>query len=403
MPDLAQCRAQIDALDAQLVALLEARMDVSRAIAREKRARGLPVYQPNREKIVLEQVAARVKDPADAPAVCALYRQIMALSRQCQHAVPGEAEIAAPGEPEAAAPGEIAPPSEPEAAAPMWDARTRVAYPGTSGAFSEEAARRYFGKDASATACPSFDAAAWAVRAGGADYAVLPVENSTTGTVLESERLIEKYGLSIVGEVYVPVRHQLLGVCGARLSDVREVCSHPQAIAQCHEFLLAHSEWRLMPSQNTALSARQVSKAGDPSIAAIASLDAAKKWGLCVLRQDISDAPNNATRFAIVALSPKADPAADKASITFRLGDHVGALARVTGAFAQGHINLIKLESRPVPGAQFTYAFRADLDWHNDRPALERALEAASRDTDTLQLLGLYQKAKEIAPWNTSP
>lgn len=379
MDELARLRESIDEIDAQICRLFEARMDAARAVAAYKRERNMPVLQPERERAVLERAAARMGNPDYAPGARMLFEALMAASRALQH------EALASGRAEAPA-GRALP------EAPL------VAYPGAPGSFSEQAALDFFGEEARTLAVDTFEEAARALAEERADCAVLPLENSTAGSVDESYALIEDMRLNIAGEQYVKVAHHLLGAPGAKLEDVREVRSHPQAIAQCRTLLLGHPEWRVVPCENTALAARAVRDARDPSVAALASARAGALYGLTVLHRDAQDAERNATRFAVLTREPVEPPAADKASVVFTLPDEVGALARVMAAFARRRINLKRLQSRPVPEAPWTYRFHADLEWISGRRALLSALEEAGRDAQSLTLLGLYANNRRDAP-----
>ncbi len=378
MDELARLRDAIDQIDAEICRLFEARMDVAGAVAAYKRERNMPVLQPERERAVLERAAARMGNPDHAPGARMLFEALMAASRALQHeALTDRAE----------APAARALPEDP-----------LVAYPGAPGSFSEQAALGFFGETARTLAVDTFEAAARALAEGRADCAVLPLENSTAGSVDESYRLIEDMRLNIAGEQYVKVAHHLLGAPGAKLESVREVRSHPQAIAQCRALLLGHPEWCVVPCENTALAARAVRDAHDPSVAALASERAGALYSLTVLHRDAQDARRNATRFAVLTREPVEPPDADKASVVFTLPDEVGALARVMAAFARQRINLKRLQSRPVPEAPWTYRFHADLEWTSDRRALVLALEEAGRDAQSLTLLGLYANNREDAP-----
>lgn len=376
MRDLSDYRAQIDRIDRQLVALFEARMGVVAQVAAYKRAQGMQVLQPDRERQVLDKAEALLKDPAHGPAVRQVYETLMAVSRALQHQSLLDDDKAVPQ-------------------AVSWKDEPRVVYPGAQGAFSEQAALCFFGPGAHVQAADTFEMAAAAVAAGRADYAVLPIENSTAGSVEETYRLLGEYSLKIAGEQPVRVRHHLLGVPGSSLAGIRQVRSHPQAIAQCHGFLMAHPQISVLPEANTALSAQAVARLGDPSVAAIASLRAAEQYGLIPLCQEIQDARHNVTRFIVAAGAPIDVAGADKATLVFRLDNRAGQLARVLTAFARQGMNLSKLESRPIPDAPWAYAFYADIEWTQDRRALYRALEEAGRDAREITLLGLYRSAKE--------
>ena len=268
-----------------------------------------------------------------------------------------------------------------------------IAYPGTVGSFSHGAARAAF-PEGECVGYETFPEAARAVVEGRADYALLPVENSFAGAVLPTYSLLEKLPLHIVGETMKAVRHHLLGVPGATLADVRTVASHPQAIAQCDAFLQTLPGVQIVPSANTAISAREVAKAGEKSHAAIASLEAAAEYGLVPLAENIQTSATNTTRFFILAASaiPLASPA--KATVTFTVDNQVGALVRVLSSFAESGLNMSRIESRPLPETPFQYFFSADFEGAMDAAHLSRAMAAARPYTCQLRLLGVYPKAE---------
>jgi len=268
-----------------------------------------------------------------------------------------------------------------------------IAYPGTAGSFSHGAAQAAF----PGSVCVGYDTfpeAAQAVVDGLADYALLPVENSFAGAVLPTYSLLEKLPLHIVGETMKAVRHQLLGVPGASLSDIRTIASHPQAIAQCDEFLQTLPGVQIVPSGNTAISAREVAEQGDPSRAAIASVEAAKEYGLTVLAENIQTSATNTTRFFILSLSPIPLAAPRKATVTFTVNNEVGALVRVLSSFAESGLNMSRIESRPIPDTPFQYFFSADFEGEMDAAHLSRAMAAARPYTCALRLLGVYPRAE---------
>ena len=271
--------------------------------------------------------------------------------------------------------------------------RPVIAYPGTDGSFSHAAAQSAF-PEGDCVGYPTFPEAAQIVLDGQADYALLPVENSSAGAVIQTYSLLEKLPLHIVGEVTRAVRHQLLGVPGATLETIRQIDSHPQAIAQCDEFLQGLRGVRIMPSNNTAISAREVAEAGDVTRAAIASLEAAKAYGLAVLAENIQTSNANTTRFVILSKHavPLASP--DKASIIFTVNNEIGALAKVLTIFAEHGLNMSRIESRPLPETTFIYFFIADFEGEMDAAHLSRAMEQARPHVGELRLLGVYPRAK---------
>ncbi len=268
-----------------------------------------------------------------------------------------------------------------------------IAYPGTAGSFSHGAAMDAF-PDGEYAAYPTFPEAARAVAEGRADYALLPVENSFAGAVLPTYSLLENLPLHIVGETMRPVRHHLLGLPGASLDGVRQIASHPQAIAQCDAVLATLKDVQILPSANTAISAREGARMGDPSRAAIASMEAAKEYGLIPLTQNIQTSATNTTRFFILSMSAIPLDAPSKATVTFRVNNEVGALVKVLSSFADSGLNMSRIESRPLPDTPFQYFFSADFEGEMDAAHLSRAMAAARPYTCALRLLGVYPRAK---------
>lgn len=271
--------------------------------------------------------------------------------------------------------------------------RQVIAYPGTAGSFSAAAAQEAF-PNGECVGYATFPEAAQAVVDGAADYALLPVENSFAGAVLTTYSLLEKLPLYIVAETAKPVRHQLLGVPGASLADIRQIASHPQAIAQCDAFLATLKDVQLIPSANTAISAREVAERGDPAYAAIASEEAARAYGLVILRRNIQTSSCNTTRFFVLSRTETPLDTPRKATVIFTVNNEVGALVRVLASFAESGLNMSRIESRPVPEAPFKYFFSADFEGPMDPAHLAVAMEAAKPYTRDLRLLGVYPKAR---------
>lgn len=372
MEALNQYRAKIDETDRQLLALYEARMDVCGQVADYKREHNMEIYQPERERQVIARVGERVQNPDHAPGARALFEALMASSRALQRVRLDEGRPRpAPGRPV-----------------------RLIAYPGAPGAFSEQAALFFAGEQAATRAYKRFCDVAVALKNGEVDRAVLPIENSTAGAVDETYRLIAAHGLAIVGECVIRVEQHLLGLEGATLKDVREIRSHPQAIAQCHDFLLRLEGVAVVPCENTALAAQAVADGGDRSIAAIAGMRAKKAYGLSVLASDIEDAGDNCTRFVCLAHTPPACDDGDKATLLFTVGDQVGALKQVIDAFAEEGINMSHIASSPEPSAPWIYSFFADIEWHRGEAALHAALKNVADRTKSLSLLGLYRRSE---------
>lgn len=270
--------------------------------------------------------------------------------------------------------------------------RQVIAYPGTAGSFSASAAHEAF-PNAECVGYPTFPEAVQAVLDHKANYALLPVENSFAGAVLTTYSLLEKHPVHIVGETMKRVRQQLVGVPGATVEGLRQIASHPQAIAQCDEFLATLHGVQIVPSANTAISAREVAENGDPTCAAIASEEAAATYGLEILRRDIQTNQHNTTRFVILGLNQLPLRSPNKATVIFTVNNEVGSLVRVLESFARSGLNMSRIESRPMPDSPFLYFFAADFEGSMDSEHLTRAMEDAAFFTQELRLIGVYARA----------
>jgi prephenate dehydratase len=269
----------------------------------------------------------------------------------------------------------------------------RVAFQGEPGAFSEEAAERFFGA-IDPLPCRDLAATFQAVRSGAAAAAMVPVENSYAGSIHEAyDRLLE-HGLPVIGELTLPVRHCLLARPGTRLEDVRQVLSHPQALAQCERYLRRLGV-TAVAVYDTAGSARQVAEAGEPGQAAIAGARAGERYGLVALARDIQDAPGNATRFYAVGAEGATVPPPGEWNRTVVVlalpgADRPGALVRALAAFADHGVNLLKLESRPSRQAAWQYTFHLELEAHVTEPGCAAALAELRSWATMVRVVGSF-------------
>ncbi len=286
-----------------------------------------------------------------------------------------------------------APAAKPKRTVPLVrKASSRVSYQGESGANSHLACREVF-PDLEAIGCATFEDALVAVKAGDARYAMIPIENSVAGRVADIHHLLPNAGLNIVGEHFLRVRHQLLALPGASLLTVKKALSHTQALGQCRN-TLRKLGLVPVPEADTAGSARLVSEANDPTLAAIASALAAEIYGLKVLMQDIEDEKHNTTRFVVLARQRDATRADDGPIVTtfvFRVRNVPAALYKAMGGFATNGVNMTKLESYQLDGRFVATMFYADVEGHPDDPAVARALEELQFFCSEFLLLGAYK------------
>jgi len=279
-------------------------------------------------------------------------------------------------------------------------ATARIAFQGERGAFSEEAALKLLGADITLVPCGTFDATFSAIRNQAADYVLAPMENSLAGSVHRSFDLLVESGLHVVGEVIIPIVHNLIGVPGATLERIESVESHPVALAQCEQFFIAHSRLKRTPAEDTAGSVREVMRAGDRTRAAIASKRATELYGAVILQEHLEDDRENYTRFFLLSATteaPQGFPAADKISLVFQLAHKPGALHHALEPFARRNINMMKIESRPVHGRPWQYRFYLDLQAAASDPEFAAALAELARQAVELKVLGSYKSA-ETAP-----
>src|SRR5919109_1683261 len=278
--------------------------------------------------------------------------------------------------------------------APMSD--VVVAYQGETGAYSEEGVNALWPHSVHLPLA-SIRKVFESIEVGRAEYGLVPVDNSQAGSINETYDLFLKHGLHLVGEAIVRVDHCLLALPGAHIDDLREVISHPQAIAQCEEFLNA-LEINVRAEYNTAGAAKRIAKERLERTAAIASRRAAELYGLEVLAEQIQTYPDNSTRFGALSRNPESLGEPDKSSLVFGVGHVSGSLYRCLGAFAQRHLNLTKLESRPRPGRPWEYVFYADVEAPAHGPEMVEALTALSEHATFTRLLGSYTAAIQRRP-----
>jgi prephenate dehydratase len=267
-----------------------------------------------------------------------------------------------------------------------------IAYQGEAGAYSEEGTRALF-PDAEHRPFPSIRAVFEAVEVGLVSFGVVPMENSQAGSINETYDLFLRHGLHLVGETLVRVDHCLVALPGTEIDGISEVRSHPQAVAQCEEFLHALGA-SVRADYNTAGAAKAIAEERLEGVAALASRRAAELYGLAVLAEAIQTYPENSTRFGVVSRSPEPLSRPNKSSLVFGVGHVPGSLYRCLGAFAERHLNLTKLESRPRPGRPWEYVFYADVDAAADDARTVEALAELSEHATFTRLLGTYPSAR---------
>lgn len=374
--DLQSLREAIEEADHQLLAALRRRMDLVEEVVRAKLDSAWPFRDPAREEQILQRVRhAAVEQGLDAHEVERLYRVILDMSVAHQHAH-----------------------LRTLATTPL-----RVAYQGVEGSYSHlTAQRRYAGRPEGVLleGFETFHLAAEAVREGRVDVALLPIENTTAGSINEIYDLLAEGGLTINAEEVSQIEHCLMALPGTRLEDVHTVLSHPQALRQCETFLRALPQVRVEEAFDTAGAARKVRERGDRSLAAIASESAAHRHGLEILRRGIQSQAGNYTRFVELAVHPTPCPPGVpvKTSLLIVLAHRPGSLAELLGVFRRRGVNISKIESRPIPATPFQYRFYLDLEGHAAADTLRAALDEAREHTTELRVLGTYPGAEPERP-----
>jgi prephenate dehydratase len=271
---------------------------------------------------------------------------------------------------------------------------SRVAFQGERGAFSEEAAIRLLGEQILPVPQPTFDATFAAVDLGLADLVLSPIENSLAGSVHRAFDLLVESGLSIIGEVVIPISLNLIALPGATMEQIAAVASHPVALAQCEQFFRAHPRLKRIAAEDTAGSVREIMQAGDPTRAAIASRRAAEIYGGKILLERLEDDSENYTRFLLLSPSTNGTAPANKLSLVFQLPHLPGSLHRALEVFARRNINLMKIESRPVHGRPWEYRFYIDLQATSSDPEVVAAMEELLTYAVNLKILGSYLSAE---------
>ena len=374
--DLSLIRQELDELDGRLVEIFERRMELSDQVARYKMTTGKPVRDLSREQEKLSRVEALAENPFNKAGMRELMRQMMAISRKRQYQMLEEEGMGSrlPFEQIERLPKEGA----------------RVVYQGVPGAYAHMAAMEYFGEDFRGFYVKTWEDAMNALSGGRADFAVLPIENSTAGTVGDVYDLLAKYDNYIVGEVEVKVDHALLGLLGASMEEIELVYSHPQALMQCQKFLNEHKNWHQVSVENTAVAARRVLKEGDPRKAAIASAMSGSIYGLSVVKAPLNFNSSNTTRFVITSSRKVYAKTASKICICFEVAHESGSLYNILSHFIFNGLNMFKIESRPVPGQTWEYRFFVEFTGNLSDSGVCNALTGISEEAVSMKILGNY-------------
>lgn len=378
MKDLSEIRKEIDIVDDQIAELYKKRMEIVKEVAQSKIGTGKAVNDSERENAVLYRLASKVDDDIKFY-LKELYSTVFYTSKAYQSTIMGETAPTIQKLRELTS-GEF----------PDIPVSASVACQGIKGAYSGTATKKIFAIS-DITYFKTFEGVFNAVDKGLCEFGVLPIENSTAGSVLEVYDLMRKHNFHIIRSARVRIDHALCGVKGAKTEDIKTVVSHPQALSQCAKYIKKLGATTVV-SENTAVSAKEVAEKGDKTVASLCSLDSASVYGLDVLDSRVQDSANNYTRFICIAKDLKVYKGADRISIMTSLSHEPGSLNRILSRFSALGLNLTKIESRPIPNADFEFMFYFDFEGDIRDKTVENAIAELENGSDKFVFLGSYKE-----------
>ncbi len=379
--NLEECRKEIDNIDKQLVELFAKRMDVAKNVAEYKRATGKAVYDAERERKLLEKVEENAGEKYGDYAR-RLYSSILDLSRTYQSKELAPSSVLSTSIKKAI-----------ENTPQLFPEKAVVACQGVEGAHSSDACQKLFEKP-SIMYCQTFEAVFQAVESGLCNYGVVPLENSSAGSVTQIYNLMSEHKFSIVRSKKIQIQHNLLAKKGTKLEDIKEIVSHPQAISQSSEFLKSLGV-KVTECANTAIAAKMVAESDRNDLGALSSELCASQYSLDIVKPYVQNTKNNYTRFICFSKNLEIYPGADRTSLLIRTPHRAGALYSVIANFYSLGINIIKLESRPVPETDFEFMFYFDIDvsvYSDKLPNIIDQLEYSLGEKN-IKYLGSYREA----------
>ena len=379
MSELEQLRGDIDAIDRQIVELMKRRMETVAQVAEYKKANNMPVLDTSRERALLSKVGQEAGEEL-ADYVQSMYRTIMAASRSYENGKLGRGSKVYDGIKKAM-----------EETPQLFPQRPTVACQGIEGAYSQIACDRLF-KAPSIMYFQSFDHVFKAVESGMCQYGILPIENSTAGSVNAVYDLMIRHNFSIVRSARLKVSHNLLAKPGTKLEDIRDVYSHEQALHQCADYLAGLKNVAVHVVENTAVAARMVAQSDRSDVAALSSRFCAEQYDLEIVQDNVQDQDNNYTRFICISKKPEIYPGADRTSLMMTLPHKPGTLYNVLAKFYALNINLQKLESRPLPSREFEFMFYFDVEASVYAPEMEKLFRDLEAESEQLRYLGTYHE-----------
>lgn len=376
MSTLEELREQMDEVDDQIAKLYRERMHLCDEIGAYKVRSGVKVLDRQREREKLLQVTGQMEDEFCKKGVRELFEQLMSMGRKLQY----QRLV------EAGALGRL-----PFIGVDSLDAEgARVVFPGTEGAYSQAATEHYFGKNCNSFYVKTFREAMEAIEEGSADFAVLPIENSTAGAVDEMYDLLVEFENYIVGETVIPIQNTLSALPGTKFDEIERVYSKGVALMQASKFLEEHGDWQQISVANTAIAAKKVRDEQDKSQAAVCSAYAAEVHGLEVLADDINDESGNCTRFIVVTNQKIFLKDASKISLCLEHSHESGSLYHMLSHFIYNDLNMTKIESRPIEGRNWEYRFFIDIEGNLADAAVKNAIRGLREEARSLRILGNY-------------
>lgn len=376
MIDLNKIRDEIDETDEGIVRLFEKRMELTEEVAKYKIETGKPVFDKEREISKLKKLRSESSNEFNAKGIQEVFQQMMSISRKRQYQLLTEHGA-----------DEQVDYRQTDA---LQFSHSKVVFQGVEGAYSFAAMKTFFDDTIESSHVETWKEAMQQVAEQKVDYGVLPIENSTAGSVSDIYDLMIRYPNYIVGEQILKIEHTLMAVPGASLEDIRTVYSHPQGLAQCRNYLEQHPGWKQEEVLNTAMAAEKVAKEGDRTQAAIASRYAAEHFGLNILAEGCLSGESNSTRFIIISNQKCFDRNAGKISICIELPHESGSLYNILAHFIYNDLNMTKIESRPIPEQNWEYRFFIDFEGNLSSPAVKNALRGIASEASSLRLLGNY-------------
>ncbi len=373
MGNLEDYRREIDSIDRELIALFEKRMNVAIKVGEYKKERNLPIFNAKREEEVIEKNINLLSNREYSEITRDFFEKVMELSRSLQ--------------------ADLMERNKDNIKDNILEGKVKIGYQGVEGSFSEEALRKYFNSYDSIKNYEEFKDVFNALENNYIQYAILPIENSYTGAITEVYDLLVKYNFYIVGEECIKIDQNLMGISGTNIDEIEEIYSHPQGFEQSRGFLSRYDKIKLIPYHNTAISAKLVSDLKDRKKAAIGSKRAANIYGLSILKENINDKKDNHTKFIIIGKELKYNDSSNKISVVFSLEDKAGTLYKLLRHFAENHINMIKIESRPNKHESWKYLIYVDFEGNLNNDLVKNALELIEKNSGYFKIIGNYKNS----------